>query len=447
MEHPGTDFLLQQLEPWLAAPRWWVGLSGGLDSCALLQLLAGLRGEVTLPPLVAIHVDHGLSGNAPSWQQHCRSLCDALAVELVTRAVEIDPAELGPEAAAREARYAVFESLVGEGELLLLAHHLDDQVETFFLRLMRGAGPRGLSGMPRQRRLGRGHLLRPLLDLSRERLDSYARGQGLAWVEDESNRDLALDRNYLRHQVLPALEQRWPGYRGSVVSSMRALAEAESRLADDDSRLLETASARHHGEAVLRLEALTGFEPARLATLLRRWLECLHQQVPGREQLSEYSRQLLAAEPDAQPALAGTGYCLRRFRNAVHFCPDQGSICLPADGVLSPGRELQVPGLGSLLMEPVADGGLRLPRAGHWILKLRSGGERCRPLGREHGQSLKKLLQDSAIPPWQRQRLPLLYADDELAAVADLWICEGQQATAGQGYRLVWNPVADTPSH
>ena len=242
---PSPDRLLDFLSPWRDAPRWWIGLSGGLDSCVLLQLLAEARQAAArtspLPTLTAVHVDHQLSAHSPGWSRHCEALCRSLEVELVIRRVVVAAGATGPEAAAREARYAVFEELVGPGDLLLLAHHLDDQVETLFLRLMRGAGTRGLAGMPRQRRLGKGELCRPLLAFTRESLEDFATERGLAWVEDESNCDLSPDRNYLRHRVLPRLEERWPAYRASVAASIDAVADAETALAALDQASLARA--------------------------------------------------------------------------------------------------------------------------------------------------------------------------------------------------------------
>ena len=125
------------LQPLVAARHWDLGLSGGVDSTVLLHLLQDFRSRhESAPPLTAIHVDHGMQPGSSQWQQYCEQACSALEVPLVSRALQVS----GGEAAARRARYAVFEELVGEGEVLFLAHHLDDQVETFILRLVRGAG-------------------------------------------------------------------------------------------------------------------------------------------------------------------------------------------------------------------------------------------------------------------------------------------------------------------
>ena len=211
------------LEPALSAQRtangWCVALSGGVDSCVLLRLLCDWREQDdSLPPLRAIHVNHNMQAAAAQFALACEALCAALAVPFDVVEVEVAAHRDGPEAAARAQRYAALAAQVRPGELLLTAHHLDDQVETVLLRLLRGAGARGLAGIPTQRTLPDSDVavMRPLLDVTREQIRQYAQSRGLAYVEDPSNCDLTLDRNYLRLQVLPLLEARWPGYRGTI---------------------------------------------------------------------------------------------------------------------------------------------------------------------------------------------------------------------------------------
>jgi tRNA(Ile)-lysidine synthase len=431
------------LEPWRGAGRWWIGLSGGLDSSLLLDLLAELRATHDIPPLAAIHVDHQLHEDSAHWNRHCEALCDSHSVPLTSCRVAVKDGGEGPEAAARAARYRAFESALAAGDLLLLAHHLDDQVETFFLRLMRGAGTRGLAGMPVTRPLGRGNLLRPLLAFSRSELEACADTRGLRWVEDASNADSAPDRNFLRRELLPRLASRWPGYRQSVLRSMQAMADAEQLLAGLDRQRLAAARGEAFAEPVLALDVLAPETAADLARLLRRWLAEEAVTSPPQAQLLEFSRQLLLADRGSQPRLVAGPFSLRRYRQHVHLCREQSA---PADGAIAPGETVTLPGLGELRLAP-SERGLRAPPAGRWELRFRAGGERCRPAGREHSQSLKKLLQECGVPPWQRGRLPLLYAGGELAAVADLWICEGHQAAAGEpAFSVCWrcDPTAQS---
>jgi len=434
-----ADALLPALAPWRDAPRWWLGLSGGLDSTVLLDLLVQLGQQQGLPPLQAIHIDHQLQDSAPRWRRHCEQLCADLSVPLTSRQVSVADLGEGLEAAARAARYQVFEELLGAGELLLLAHHLDDQVETFFLRLMRGAGPLGLAGMPASRPLGRGALLRPLLATQRAAMHAHARARQLIWQEDASNHNTDFDRNFLRQQVLPLLATRWPGYRQSVDRSQQALADIERELAGVEYPRLQRAAGERGGDAFLSLSALGNPSVAELARLLRRWLQDQGCRVVAADRLREFARQLLQAKPDSQPGLDGDGYSLRRYRDAVYLLPAAVAPLQP--GFLTPDAALVVPGLGELSVAPVAGVGLALPPEGGWALRWRQGGERCKPLGRASSQSLKKLLQEAGVPPWQRDRLPLLYAGDALVAVADQWICAGGEAASDAvAYRVCWRP-------
>ena len=435
-----ADTLWPALEPWCGAGHWWLGLSGGLDSCLLLSLLAELRDapDRQLPGLTAIHVDHQLHPDSGRWAQHCAALCKALSVPLETRRVDVEPGGEGLEAAARRARYEVFESLVQADGLLLLAHHLDDQVETFFLRLMRGAGARGLSGMPASRPLRSGHVLRPLLPHSRVELAVCAAQRGLQWVEDPSNADIDLDRNFLRQRLLPVLAERWPGYRDAVAASMASLADAELTLAAVDEARLAPARGKAFGAPLLALDRLPLDSEWALGRLLRRWLEQEGAALPSRARLLEFCRQLQSAAEDSLPALQLGDRVLRRYRKQLYLVPAPSD--LPAEQALSPGEVLVHPGWGRLALAP-AESGLALPAGGAWQLRWRSGGERCRPLGRDHGQALKQLLQERGVPPWARERLPLLYDGEELAAVADLWVCEGHQARSpAPAYQVVWEP-------
>lgn len=438
-----SSTLLPAVRPWLNAPRWWLGYSGGLDSTVLLHLLVQLSQQQRLPPLRALHINHQLQPDAQRWSEHCAAVCAGLGVALDCQTVTVGAIGDGPEAAARAARYDCFAAQLQAGELLLLGHHLDDQVETFFLRLLRGAGTHGLQGMPATRPLGSGSLLRPLLGCSRAELENYAERQGLQWIEDDSNQNQALDRNYLRHAVLPRIGERWPAYRASIEQAMAALAEAELQLADRDAQLLTAASGVYFAEPVLDLKLLQGCTAAVLARVLRLWLQRLGRQLPGRRPLQELVRQLQTAQPGAGPGLQLGEWRLQRFQQRLHLyrpsCAKPGATKLR----LLPGQVLAVPGLGKLEMRAVAAGGVRLPEQGYWQLAWRQGGERCQPQGRKHSQSLKKLLQEYAVPPWQRELVPLLYDGSELLAVGDLWTCEGGQPSPGQhGYQLVQHPLS-----
>jgi tRNA(Ile)-lysidine synthase len=196
-----------------------VGLSGGIDSVVLLHQLKD-RG------VSAIHVHHGLSPNADSWEAFCRKVCKRLGVPLTVARVRVEKRGKGLEAAARDARYAAFTK--SKANVIALAHNLDDQAETVLMNLLRGAGARGASGMGEHGRLGAKTLWRPLLGISRKELVAYAKKHDLEWIEDESNANEALTRNFIRRSVGPLLEQKYPRWKQSLARAARHFAKKQA---------------------------------------------------------------------------------------------------------------------------------------------------------------------------------------------------------------------------
>lgn len=425
--------LLSTLQALAPARRYHVAFSGGLDSTVLLHLLAGLRDELS-GELVALHVDHGLSSESEAWSAHCRGFCERLGVPLQSETVEVHGRrDQGLEAAARQARYAVFEQSLGEDELLLTAHHQDDQAETLLLQLLRGGGVRGLAAMPPRRRLGVGWLVRPLLEVSRERLQAYAGEQGLDWIDDPSNFDTSLERNYLRHTLLPQLERRRGGLRPLLARSAGHFAES-ARLLDELARMDRERA--HCGGECLEISALQRLSPERCRNLLRYHIRRLGLPLPQHSHLQRILDELLPARADATPLVSWPGAEVRRYRDQLYCMPPlqavpPAGLSLPWDGHSVP----QLPqGMGRLWLE--ADTGQGIPPAllqgRRCELQLRRGGEKLQPAGRGSGHHcLKKLYQEAGVAPWLRQRLPLLFVDGVLAQVPGLWTA--QRFAVGQG--------------
>lgn len=410
-----------------------LGYSGGRDSHVLLHAVWSLGLAVR-----ALHVDHGLHPDSRRWAEHCAAVCRALDVPLEVQRVAVDTASpRGLEAAAREARYRRFEAALAGGGTLLLAHHRDDQAETVLLRLLRGAGPRGLAAMAALRRLGGGWLLRPLLDVPGAALERHARAHRLAWLDDPGNADpQAAERNLLRHEVLPRLRARRPGLDAALARAaalQRETAELLDAVADQDLGALEQGGALDQA----RLRALP--EARRLAAV-RRWLQRAGRRPPGRERLRQGVANLLEAAPDRRPELLWEDARLRRYRGRLHLLPPH--LPDPPAGPLGfdPAWGVRLPGLGRVWAEP-ASAGLdpALLARGDLTLDFRRGGERCRLPGRG-GRDLRRLLQELELPPWERDRLPLLRVGGELAAVGDRLVCEGYGAPGGAGgWRLGWD--------
>jgi tRNA(Ile)-lysidine synthase len=428
--------LFASLQPFLYLKRFVVAYSGGVDSHLLLSGLAELKstGLVTVP-LVALHVNHQLQSGSQQWAEHCENICKDLKIEFLTETVRVDA---GPgkslEQQARKARYQVFEKRLGEGDLLLMGHHGDDQVETFFLRLLRGSGINGLAGMPVQRPLAKAMLLRPWLGLSRQQIETEAERQQLRWIEDPSNRQLYFDRNFLRSSVLPLLAERWSAYRATIVRAMALI--DESRQLNDELAELDMARLQLTvSSCCLPLKALQQLSQRRLKNLLRYYFSAKGVMMPTAAQLQEIVEQLVYTRPDAEPCVRSGDYEYRCFEQCLYCLPVVADFdsqqCLDWQG-----QEQRLVNNGCLSKTDVTGWGLR---AGHYQVRFRQGGERCQPVGRGRSQTLKKLFQEYRVPTWLRDRVPLLYQGERLAAVAGYWLCEGFQSAANEGgWQLSW---------
>lgn len=415
-----SSALLAALDPCLDARRPWVAFSGGLDSTVLLHL-ARRRG---LEPR-AVHIHHGLHPDADAWQSHCERVCAAWELPLEVCRVNVVDIGHGPEAAARDARMQRFRALLGPGDTLLLAQHQDDQVETLLLRALRGAGLEGLGAMAPSRPLGAGRLCRPLLDQPRQALHDYARTEGLQWIEDGSNADLRFDRNYLRHEILPRIEARWPGYRSTLARSAAQLRAAAAALPVEELERRRS-PVGDPGFALATLPADS--EAAKRA--LRAWLRELRVPPPPARRLEVFLSQLRAGR-GAQ--LRCGAYLLQRYRDAV-YC----YLALPPvtalERPISAGLPLQIPGIGSVVLEGASHA------SGPWSLRTRRGGERLLQPGGTH-LSLKTLFQGLGIPPWWRDRVPLLYRGEVLQLVGPYRRSPEPGAAA---LRLRWQPPLAT---
>ncbi|MEX2352982.1 MAG: tRNA lysidine(34) synthetase TilS, partial [Gammaproteobacteria bacterium] len=292
-----------------------IAYSGGLDSHVLLHLFSESRHSHGLET-TAVHVNHGLSDNARAWAEHCRLVCDDLKVDF--RLVELDaraPRGESPEAWARHRRYEAIEHLMSEDDVLLTAHHMDDMAETLLIQLFRGAGPAGLSSMPAQSRFGKGWHYRPLLAYNRTQLRQYALDKGLVWIEDESNLDSRIDRNFLRNDVLPVLRQRWPSISRTLSRAARHQAEATTLL--DDLAISDLkATARNNGKC-LSAGALQRMSKARAGNTIRFWIKINGFPVPSEIQLAQIFTDVLAAQPDSEPCVKWSGTEFRRYRDDI----------------------------------------------------------------------------------------------------------------------------------
>jgi tRNA(Ile)-lysidine synthase len=414
-----------------------LAFSGGLDSTVLLHQLVCWQRQQPALRVRALHVHHGLSPNADSWALHCQHVCQQWQIPCEVLHVQVDGRANGIEAAAREARYQALFQQLQPGEHLLTAQHLDDQAETLLLALKRGSGPAGLAAMPPQRRVGDHQHLRPLLDISRQQLENYAAEHQLRWIEDESNADSRYDRNFLRQQVLPLLQARWPHFSAASARSAALCGEQEQLL---DELLAEQLAQLSDAQGALHFPPLMNMSEARRHALLRRWIAQQGGAMPSREALKRITDEVINSREDAKPCLRFGAFELRRYRQKLYWLTPQPSLSQHSLTWQDHTQPLDLPaGLGSLqanariaeLRQPAADEAItvRFQAQGYYHLQGRAG-----------GREMKKLWQELGVAPWLRERIPLIYFNQTLISAPGLFITREGAASNEQGWQAIWSP-------
>lgn len=389
-----------------AASHYAVAYSGGMDSTVLLHLAQAAR----LPGLSAIHIHHGLQDSADDWAAHCQARCAALGLPLRVVRVSVDAQHpQGPEAAAREARYAALQAELPPDAVLLTAHHAGDQAETILLRLLRGTGIEGLAAIPIHSARGQFQIWRPLLGVSRQQLLAHAQQQGLRWIEDPHNADRRYARSWLRSAVMPSLRQRWPDVDRQLARTADHAADASLLL----NGLADALLAKLQGEGgSLSVPGLLALKPAERRLALRHWLQQRDLPPPFAQTLRQLDTDVLQAAATATPLLRWPGAEFRRYRDALYAGPTlqavEGDPCIDWDGL----EPLQLPaGLGEL----------RTTGPQPMQVRFAVPGLRIRLAGQGHSRSLKQLSQEAGVPPWWRSRLPIIFVDRTVVSVAGHW--------------------------
>ena len=433
-------FLVKNLQTTDSKPILLLALSGGLDSIVLLHLLAEVR--TTIPvEFHAMHVHHGLSVNADVWAEFCSAQCQQLNVPLqiahvyVAQNPDYKNSEQGIEAEARQLRYNALFTYAVDGkapDFVVTAHHQDDQAETLLLQLFRGAGVKGLSSMAAVDSARR--LLRPLLNVSRQSLHEYAVQHDIKWCNDESNDNTQYDRNFVRHEVMPVLDSRFQSVKTVLARTALHMAEASELLevlaVQDAENMLSDNS--------LCLQALGELSAARTKNVLRWWFAQNKLTMPAAEHLNEIIEQLFSSRKDADLNIKLQHLYLRKYQQRAYLCQDK--MAAPFDMVWESESELILPSGGKLLFKSVLGAGLALKQG---VTKLRitnrNGGERFKPDALRPTRTLKYLLQELNMPPWQRMYIPLIYWEDKLACVPGVGIAYGLQAQANEpGLEIIW---------
>lgn len=415
-----------------------IAYSGGVDSHVLLEALAEARNFNSSLQISAIHINHGIHKNSAAWAEHCQKICAALKIPCHVESIDMQAflartqmeqkKKPSLETAARHLRYEALERLVPAGAALLTAHHANDQAETLLLQLLRGSGPKGLAAIPARSMLGNAELLRPMLAFSRQEILEAAKARALQWIEDESNLDLSFERNYLRQKIIPELKLKWPGMlktlRRAAANCYETHQLAESLAAQDYEMVQESqvAHAAHALPVILDGTKFSTLSTIRQRNVLRYWLEQLGLPMPPRIKLEEIQRTLLPAARDASPLVTWSGAEIRRYQNrlyAMQPLPPHDATQIFSWHITNTTTSFTLPnGLGILR----ASFSALAPKI--ITIRFRQGGERFRPRGSEHSHSLKNLMQEWGIPPWLRDRVPLIYIGNQLAVVVNYAVSE-----------------------
>ncbi|MBS0589947.1 MAG: tRNA lysidine(34) synthetase TilS [Proteobacteria bacterium] len=401
-----------------------VGFSGGADSSVLLHALAQIPAARTRG-LRAVHVDHGLHADSAAWAEHCRAFAAALDVPLDLCRVEIERDHGGGlENAARAARMAAFARRLRSGEILALAHHRDDQAETVLLKALRGAGPQGLGGMRTLRAFAHGLLWRPLLTQPRAALQTYAHTHGLRWIDDPSNADTRLRRNFLRREILPRLQAHWPDAHAALAHSAQWARGAADFIDAEAHKSL--ARIRGRDPATLLWRDWLALPSALRDPVLRLWLRAHALDEPTHLHVAELERQLRTSADDRQPCVRFADTELRRYRDHLHALHPLPPLPHDWQATWDGASPLPLPDGRRIALDPPQrlDPPLRVC--------FRRGGERIKPAGTAHTRELRLLLQEAGVPPWQRGRIALIYRGDDLLAVAELCVSDAAMPLAGR---------------
>jgi len=436
--HPIEQALLTSISKHPNTPLV-VAYSGGVDSQVLLHALSSLiQKQCFLNAITVCHVNHGISENALQWQSFALQQCQHLNLPLKVYQVDIKPqAQHSLEALARDARYQALQSIHNVPSLIITGHHSDDQTETFLLALKRGSGLKGLSAMAYETQQGKDVLLRPLLNVSRSDITDYAKAHELTWIEDESNTDTRFDRNFIRNDIMPLLVKRWPSISSTINRSSEHCLEGQGlldELANDDLCLCL------NDEKKLSVTQLTKLSVARFNNLLRYYLAENHCLMPTSEQLKQLKQQLHAGS-DKNPAVKVGEHYLRRYKDTLHLTSDFQIVTDWQQELIAFDchQEVELPDqLGTLQLSVgqvehnathfhLAKGqqAIALPAQDQQAsLRFNHSNPTCLPDYRQHSRSLKKVLQELNIAPWQRKRIPFLYYDNVLVAAVGYFVCQ-----------------------
>lgn len=393
--------------------RIFLAYSGGLDSSVLLNLLnshPALREKLT-----AVHINHQLSTHANDWQEHCQTQCERLKVNYISEKVVIESRK-NLEETARLKRYQVLKGLAKAGDVIVTAHHQRDEVESILLNLFRGSGIEGLAPIALERPFYQATLMRPLLEVEKTELERYAKEEEVHFINDESNLDNNFRRNFLRNKLLPAIKEKWPNVEKSIIKTRKNLQEATQLLESEEQNHLTHYKNSDNGLSI----AIKELPIERRKRVLRLWLNKLGVKPLNSRQLAQAASELLTSRDDNKATLISSSYQIRQYKKHLYLLPKSMSKkkTIEKPFVLCKSMQTQIKlEAGSLTLTPSLNGKLSYPDGASFAIRYRQGGERIKINGLH--KKLKALFAELSIPPWQRDKIPLLYINNELAAVCD----------------------------
>jgi tRNA(Ile)-lysidine synthase len=426
-----TKHVLSKISGFKDITKFHVGFSGGSDSHVLLAIAAELKHAGYIKELQAIHINHSISDNSNRWEEHCKNIAYNLNIPCKTITIKLkDFANL--EHNARVARYTEFSKLINTGEALLLAHHLDDQLETILMRLFKGAGSTGICGIKDVTTINNMQVIRPLLEVPKENISSFISKHNLIHINDPSNTDCNLERNYIRHEIIPTIKNKWPKAAQNITRSVSHITSQEEYISNYCEIHLQKIS---HGNK-LAIIALSEYTFAEQKMLLRAWIMKHNTYAPSSQILNKIFKELIKAKIDRNPIININKIQLRRFKNHIYLLPRSYKKNIETQDIIwaSNKKTIYIQSINKTLQR----NGILMPYHDDFTIKFRIGGEIIARYQDKPSKTLKKLMYECEIPPWDRNNIPLIYYKDELICVVGLFLAEKYKSLTKQEFNICY---------
>ncbi|MCZ6804688.1 MAG: tRNA lysidine(34) synthetase TilS [Proteobacteria bacterium] len=419
--------------------KFWIACSGGMDSSVMLHLFYYNKSKIK-QLLEIIYVNHGLQEKSVDWGVFCKKQCQHYDIPFKQLDIsENCPKGLSIEEWAREKRYSLISQVMNKNDVLFTAHHQDDQVETFFLQALRGAGPRGLASMPSIKKIANGYHARPLLQYKRSEIQRYANDNNLVWQDDNSNSNIRYDRNYLRHKILPVIEERWPAYRETISRMINNQVDYKSLI--DEIAHNDMKHALHKNTMSLSLEVIQKLSIERQKNLVFVWLDEQNIDRPGSKHISQIISDIICSTIDKSPCVNWKDNEVRRYRNLLYASKIFNKHSVNIEFDWNPESPLAILN-ETLIANPENGKGISKAdtKNAKFVVRYRQGGEKIYPKNLTHSKTVKQLFQERGVLPWLRDRIPLIYINEKLAVIPGFCIDKKYAATKDESsWDIQWS--------